>query len=358
MFLSKLSNGYYHLYYFQENGKKTKVSTGTKCKKDAQKFLNSFCKQLYQKTTTHTDLITEIQNHLTSTKSKTVKDDSSEILLKNFAFEFLKNAEPTHTDKTMKGYKSAFKSFINFTGDIPLSKIDNKLMHRFFAEKLSNSIHQARKHRIVLGYAFNWAVKNEYLKSNPCDCIPRYKLPEKQPLYYSYTDYDNLIKVIDNKDIKDLAIVAVNTGLRQMELLTMVWSQIDFEHRYIILDNRQHLTKSKKVRTIPLNTHAIEVLKSRYETYKDITDNVFTYQGKLIKQDLFSHHFKKYVLAANLNPKLNFHSLRHTFATWLIKKGAPIYEVSKLLGHSDIKTTEIYSHINPEDLRGSIDLLN
>ncbi len=60
----------------------------------------------------------------------------------------------------------------------------------------------------------------------------------------------------------------------------------------------------------------------------------------------------------SLNSKLNLHSLRHTFASWLVQRGVSIYEVSKLLGHSDIIVTEIYSHLRAEDLRESVNLLN
>lgn len=76
-----------------------------------------------------------------------------------------------------------------------------------------------------------------------------------------------------------------------------------------------------------------------------------------IKQDWIVHNFKKYVLKANINPKLHFHSLRHTFASWLVQAGVSIYKVSKLLGHSDVKTTEIYSHLRIEDLRNSVEKL-
>jgi len=63
--------------------------------------------------------------------------------------------------------------------------------------------------------------------------------------------------------IKDIVLVAVNTGLRQMELLSLEWNQINFREHYLILDNRNHTTKSKKIRTIPLNVTALQVLTYR-----------------------------------------------------------------------------------------------
>lgn len=64
---------------------------------------------------------------------------------------------------------------------------------------------------------------------------------------------------------------------------------------------------------------------------------------------------KKYVRGAKLNDRLNFHALRHTFATWLVQKGVSIYIVSKLLGHADVKTTQIYAHLQTNDLREVVD---
>ncbi len=85
---------------------------------------------------------------------------------------------------------------------------------------------------------------------------------------------------------------------------------------------------------------------------------VFTIDGSPAKPSYVSKTFKKYVIKAQINPDLKFHSLRHTFASWLVQRGVSIYEVSKLLGHSDIKVTEIYAHLKPENLRNAVELLN
>jgi len=219
-----------------------------------------------------------------------------------------------------------------------------------------SSIYRARIDRINLGSAFNKAIAEKYLLVNPSDGINRFRIPEKQPLFFTEPDFQILINAIDNRDLRDIIEFALNTGLRQMELLTLEWNQINFRDSLLILDNRNHLTKSKKIRTIPLNIKSLQILTARERSKQ--SNLIFTYDRLPIKQDFISKKFKKYVIKAGLNKKLNFHSLRHTFASWLVQRGVSIYEVSKLLGHSDIKVTKIYSHLRAEDLRDSVNLLN
>ena len=192
---------------------------------------------------------------------------------------------------------------------------------------------------------------------NPCKGIKRFKIPDKQPLFFSETDFEILLRVIDNRDIKDLVTFAVNTGLRQMELLTLSWNQIDFKNKFLLLDNQQHITKSKRVRSIPLNIKAMQVLTDR-----EIDKNgnlIFTFEGKALTPDYVTRKFKAYVIKAGLNPKLTLHSLRSTFASWLIQKGVSITNVSKILGHSSVRVTEAhYAFLRPADLIESVNILN
>jgi len=153
-----------------------------------------------------------------------------------------------------------------------------------------------------------------------------------------------------------LILFAINTGLRQMELITLEWDQIDFSSRSLILDNQVNITKSKKVRNVPLNKSALEILVNRNRVTK--VGRIFTYKAAAINQDFISKKFKKFVVKAKINTDFNFHSLRHTFASWLVQRGVSIYEVSKLLGHADIKTTQIYAHLRSDDLRNAVERLD
>lgn len=91
-----------------------------------------------------------------------------------------------------------------------------------------------------------------------------------------------------------------------------------------------------------------QILQSRWG--KVPPDYVFTLNRRQISGDWFSHKLKKFLVKLNSPKKLNVHSLRHTFASWLVQTGVSIYEVQKLLGHSDIKVTQIYAHLAPNEL--------
>ncbi|MCB0747209.1 MAG: site-specific integrase, partial [Ignavibacteriae bacterium] len=198
-------------------------------------------------------------------------------------------------------------------------------------------------------------IEDEYIEKNPCKFI-KVRIPEKTPKFFTKEDFDKFIKAVDNEDLKDLYIFAVNTGLRLGELRNLTWSNVIDSK--IVLDNHSHLTKTDKVRVIPLNKIAQTIFNKRFDTNKVKTKYMFTFRGFKLTEDNATHKLKKYIMKVGINEKLNFHSLRHTFASWLVQNGVNIYNVSKLLGHANIKTTEIYAHLRAEDLRESVEMLN
>ena len=140
--------------------------------------------------------------------------------------------------------------------------------------------------------------------------------------------------------------------MREMELLTLTPRQTDLTNDLIILDNRFHITKSKKVRTVPLNSMAKNIVGRRIEA-KQADDLFFNFT-----QHQVTKLFRKYRKKSNTREELTFHSLRHTFASWLVQQGVPLIVVSKLLGHSDLRVTQIYAHVAPDQLKNSVEVIN
>ena len=108
---------------------------------------------------------------------------------------------------------------------------------------------------------------------------------------------------------------------------------------------------------VPINKKIMVILKKKI---KEPTKSEFVFsktEGLKFNNDYVSKYFKKAVRKAKMDEKIHFHTLRHSFASRLVQKGASIYIVKELLGHSDVTTTQIYSHLEQRNLREVIKLL-
>jgi integrase len=146
--------------------------------------------------------------------------------------------------------------------------------------------------------------------------------------------------------------------MRRGELINLRWKDIDLQRRLLHIEsNPTFKTKQGKRRTIPLSDVAYHLLMSKHRT--SFHEFVFTLKGKPIFDNWVTNKFKWYVYEAKLaDDRLHFHSLRHTFASWLVQDGVSLYEVQKLLGHSNITVTQVYSHLQPEGLHATVNRIS
>ncbi len=159
----------------------------------------------------------------------------------------------------------------------------------------------------------------------------------------------HLSKIEENENWKHIAIFAVNTGLRRSEIFNIKVSDVNFHDRFLFVRD----TKSKTNRTIPLNDIVIDLLSNI-----PIPDNAYIFIKKNPK--IFSRAVKESGLNNNITDRRNkvvFHTLRHTFASWLVQEGVPLSVVSELLGHSNINQTMRYAHLAPSQHRSAVDLI-
>ena len=155
-------------------------------------------------------------------------------------------------------------------------------------------------------------------------------------------------------------LFTANTGVRVSDLVNIAWSDVDFHNMTVRIFNKDDFqTKTKRERTIPLNETAYDVLSGFVRN----SEYVFCRMDRQKRDKHFiCRSFKAAVRKAGLGEDFSFHSLRHTFASILVQKGISLYMVQKLLGHSNIKITEIYAYLASEkrhdvvavlDLRGA-----
>jgi site-specific recombinase XerD len=189
--------------------------------------------------------------------------------------------------------------------------------------------------------------------------VPPIRVPEKTKPHLNLVEIQQLVgHMRDNEFMLHLVLVAFGTGFRLGELRNLHFSDVDWTNRMLYARNTaQFTTKSKKERSVPMNGSVLAILTQRYAQASP-TDLVFGLNGSVVSESYVSRRFKKYVLRAGLNEKLNFHSLRHSFASNLVASGASLAQVQKLMGHSSYNTTLQYAHLQPQNLQHLVDVLN
>lgn len=158
----------------------------------------------------------------------------------------------------------------------------------------------------------------------------------------------------------DISYFAIMTGLRAGEIFSLRISNFDRGNKIL----RFYDSKTIQNRVIPLNAKAMLILK-KYEKISNHEHGYFFVNSEGYKWNQVSKKFHVAVEACGFNEnitdireKIVFHSLRHTFASWLVQRGVPLQVVSNLLGHKSIKTTERYAHLAPEQGRAAVALLS
>lgn len=283
-----------------------------------------------------------------------------EITLEGFKKEFLEYSSGVHSKNTVKVNYWAFMEFIKIVGNRPLHSISIREIEHFLSVKKKEATEwTARKHYGSLASAFEKAVQWDLIKVNPFRKVKKPKPPEVLPLFFSEDEFNTLMGCVQSRDFRELCITALLSGLRLGELLSLRWNDIDFTSKVILVKNSESFTtKSRMNRTVPMSEELFRLLGERKGNIRKESAFVFhNERGEPLKPQTVSQQFKKYVRRAGLNDKLHFHSLRHSFATHLAKKSVPLFAIQKLLGHSTSKTTEIYSHLLPQQLHREVNVL-
>jgi integrase len=186
---------------------------------------------------------------------------------------------------------------------------------------------------------------------NPCK-RQRLKSTALRLRYLTKQEARALIQLANKPQVAYFIQLALHTGCRKNELLTLRWSDVDFDRLHLIL--RPENTKANKARTIPLNQSALQALNSLLT--KNDSPFVFT-NARGQQKKTMSWSFKKSLESAGIQD-FHIHDLRHTFASWLVSEGVELIKVRDLLGHSSIKMTERYAHLMPSRLVDAVSVLD
>jgi integrase len=328
--LFKRSNGIYYIRFFLR-GKRHAKSTGERLKPRAARALINF--ELDWDSNKDTLLLSEFQSQLLDL----IQSDCS--------------------PSTVRIYDRSLSQFQTIAGNICLSSITPLHVDRYKAARLKTispmSVNiELRALRAAFYRAVRWNLLPE--ATNPFRRLVLARVPSVQPAYLSRQEFARLLNFVPERWLREILVVAVSTGLRQGELLNLKWTDVDFESATIHVQSREDFqTKAGKQRLVPMNLSTVQILFTRSQEKSN--DYVFSIKGRRVEGTFLSHRFKKCVRRAGLSEKLHFHSLRHTFATWLVQQQVPIYDVQKLLGHSSISVTQVYAHLASSELHRAVE---
>ena len=199
---------------------------------------------------------------------------------------------------------------------------------------------------------FKWLSINDYIKHNPALAIEQPKLPKRLPKVLSMKEITELLQ--SNMSTMDTAIIELlyAAGLRVSELADILLSNVDLNSKYI-----RCIGKGSKERIVPIGNKAVSAinkyLKDRefiLKKYDLKTKYLFIKENgrKLTRQDVYVFINS---IGKNINKDISPHTIRHSFATHLLENGADLRVVQELLGHSDVSTTQLYTHISKKRLK-------
>lgn len=209
----------------------------------------------------------------------------------------------------------------------------------------------------VFNSFYKYLVFMDKIKSNPCDGIKAPKLERKLPTYLTNEEIAKLFNIRLTKpvDYRNKAILEVMyaTGARISEVINLELNQIDFEECIIRV-----VGKGKKERIIPLDDVAIDALDNYINNYRPflIKNETCNYvflnkNGEKISRQMIFKILKNLANKAGITKEISPHTLRHSFASNLLNNGADLRVIQELLGHENLETTEIYSHLQNKKIK-------
>ena len=260
------------------------------------------------------------------------------------------------SDKTKLSYENdldVYKDFLKERNKTKVNQITSDDIKDFLKAREEEETTTVAHNITVISNFHNYLLKEKLVENNVCEFIDRPKLKKALPKTLSIEDVDNLLDIPLNTpfDYRNKAMLELmyGCGLRVSELINIEINDIDMTNYEIRI-----LGKGSKERIIPIGEYAIDYLKEyvkrRDDLLKDKPCNklFLNNHGEGMTRQGFFKMLKKLLLEKGINPNVSPHTLRHSFATHLINRGADLRSIQEMLGHSDISTTKIYTRVTDE----------
>ena len=380
----QINKGYYFIVFnmYNEYGKRKPEWHSTGLKVDNNERKNNQIRKQAEKMLNEELVRVNAENSF-SNKMNTIAKNSkySNILFSDYMLEWLENIKPKVVQSTYIGYEQVVKGRLcPYFKSKKIKLID--LRPRDIQDFINYLYKQRLKGSTIAHYTSNMntalkeAVIAEIIPSNPMDRIESVKKEVYIPEFYTDDELIELIEVIKTQKLELPLTLGIIYGLRREEILGLTWNAIDFKNKSITIRKTvgrgkydgvtqfliKDIPKNKSsYRTLPMFDFIADSLKKYKEKYK-LNEKIFgnTYitdykdficlmdNGELVKPDYVDRTFSR-ILKENGFRHIRLHDLRHSCATLLLRNGVPLPEIQKWLGHSNIVTTQRYSHLDQND---------
>ena len=264
--------------------------------------------------------------------------------------------EKNFSSHTLVAYRKDLLEFDRFCKGVHPQMVDYLTLRRFLMYLHSRNLTKRSISRKIstLRSFFKFLIKENFIDKNPALLLLTPKIDKKLPVFLSEEEVKRLLEIpLDLKNwrqIRDRAIMELiySTGMRAQEVVNLNYEDIDFISEVIKVKG-----KGRKERLVPVGRIALEWLR-KYKNlcpYKDKKAVFLNIRGRRISTRSLRNIIKQFLKKASLYKNISVHSLRHSFATHLLNRGADLRTVQELLGHKNLSTTQIYTHLTTQKLR-------
>jgi len=253
-----------------------------------------------------------------------------------------------------------YRGYLSSVGISSMNQVKKDIVTQFIYSQKKDGLSASSicRELAAIKMFHRFLVREEFAKEDPTSLIDTPKLWNRVPDVLTQNEIESIIKVSVGKGwqrIRDNAILELfyASGMRVSELVDLKIENVNLDVGYV-----RCIGKGRKERVIPIGKKACEAIRKYMEKVR----------GKLMKNDVVSHLFisrlgkklsrqsiwkliKFYAKKANIKKEIKPHTLRHSFATHLLEHGADLRSVQEMLGHADISTTQIYTHVDKDRLR-------
>jgi len=266
--------------------------------------------------------------------------------------------EKNYSQYTILNYKLDLEDFRKFLGKTEIEKVDYLVLRKYLATLKEKNLtsRTINRHLSSLRSLFKFLTREGLIKTNPILSLSSPKQEKHLPLFLTEEEVTKLIEVAlpkDERGLRDRAILETfySTGIRISELVGLNMDDIDFIGGIVKVRG-----KGKKERIVPIGDHAISAIRAYLEKRKRQSEVLFLNRsGRRISDRGVRDIVEKYLRLASLRQGVSPHTLRHSFATHLLNRGADLRSVQELLGHVNLSTTQIYTHLTTERLKSVYD---